>query len=270
MRYLFLLLVLGLSIFGWGYLNAMAEPVVRHTSIRSSDWPDNQPPVRIVFLSDIHAAEPGASPAHIAEIMQLVNSQEPDIILLGGDFVSTKQITWSHPDFTAAVAPLADLEAPLGVYAVLGNHDHWRDAEQGKLALEEIGITVLDNDALQVGPLALGGVDDAFTHHANVPSSIAAMGKLNGLKVLLSHSPDVMPEADGADLVLAGHTHCGQIAFPFIGPIVTMSRFGDRYACGQIKEDGRTLIVGSGTGTSLLPIRFGAPPDIWVIDVEER
>ena len=270
MRYLFLLLVLGLSIFGWGYLNATADPIIRHASIRSVGWPDNQPPVRIAFLSDIHAAEPGASPAHITEIVQLVNEQNPDIILLGGDFVSTKQVAWSHPDFTVAVAPLADLEAPLGVYAVLGNHDHWRDAEQGKLALEKLGITVLDNDALQVGPLALGGVDDAFTHHANVPGTIAAMGRLNGLKLLLSHSPDIMPEADRAELVLAGHTHCGQIALPLIGPVVTMSRFGDRYVCGQIKEDGRTLIVGAGTGTSLLPIRFGAPPDIWVIDVEVR
>ena len=223
-RCLFALLALGLSIFGWGYLNATADPTVRHASIRSTDWPDGQRPVRIAFLSDIHAAEPGTSPRRIAEIVQQVNSQEPDIILLGGDFVSTKQIAWSHPDFTAAVAPLADLEAPLGVYAVLGNHDHWRDAEQGKIALEKIGITVLNNDALQVGPVALGGVDDAFTHHANVPGTIAAMGRLTGLKVLLSHSPDVMPDADGAELVLAGHTHCGQIALPLIGPIVTMSR----------------------------------------------
>jgi len=270
MRYLFLLHALSLTILGWGYLNATADPIIRHASIRTTDWRDSQPPVRIAFLSDIHAVEPGASSAHIAKIVQLVNSQDPDIILLGGDFVSTKQLAWSHPDFTAVVAPLAGLEAPLGVYAVLGNHDHWRDAKQGKLALEKINITVLDNDALQVGPLALGGVDDAFTHHANVPGTVAAMDRLSGLKILLSHSPDVMPEADGAELVLAGHTHCGQIALPLIGPIVTMSRFGDRYACGQIEEDGRTLIVGAGTGTSLLPIRFGAPPDIWVIDVEGR
>lgn len=253
-----------------GYAGAVAEPAIRTASLSLSEQPTDASSTKIVFLSDIHAAEPGASHDRIADIVQLVNEQQPDLVLIGGDFVSTKQIAWSHPDFTAAVAPLANLEAPLGVYAVLGNHDHWRDAEEGKNALEAIGITVLDNEAIQVGPFALGGVDDAHTHHANVSGTIAAMERIEGAKVLLSHSPDIMPEADGASLVLAGHTHCGQIALPLIGPIVTMSRFGKRYACGKIEEDGRTLIVGAGTGTSLLPIRFGAPPDIWIIEVKSQ
>lgn len=270
MRSSLILLTIAVAIIIWGYVNATTTPVIRTANLISAEFSTGQQPLRIAFLSDIHAADPGASPDHIADIVQLVNDQKPDIVLLGGDFVSTKQVAWSHPDFTAAVAPLAGLEAPFGVYAVLGNHDHWRDAEAGTRALEALGITVLDNDAVQVGPIALGGVDDAFTHNANVRGTIAAMDRLNGLKVLLSHSPDVMPEADGANLVLAGHTHCGQISLPLQGPIVTMSRFGKRYACGQVEENGRTLIVGAGTGTSLLPIRFGAPPDIWIIEVRSE
>jgi len=94
------------------------------------------------------------------------------------------------------------------------------------------------------------------------------MKKIEGARVLISHSPDIMPEVKAVSLILAGHTHCGQISLPFLGPIVTMSKFRDRYACGLINENEKTLIVGAGTGTSLIPIRFGAPPDIWIVEVK--
>jgi len=125
---------------------------------------------------------------------------------------------------------------------------------------------VIDNDAVQAGPLALGGLDDDFTGHADPARTIAAMRRLTGARVALSHSPD--PFADlpaDVGLMLAGHTHCGQIRLPWYGAIGTVSRFGTRYECGIVRQNGRTLIVSAGVGTSIVPLRLGAAPDIWLV-----
>jgi len=121
---------------------------------------------------------------------------------------------------------------------------------------------------VQLGPVAVGGLDDDFTGRADLPATLAALRKLEGPKLILSHSPD--PFADPAPdvfLMLAGHTHCGQIAPPLIGPLSTMSRYGRRYACGVVREGGRTLIVTAGLGTSGIPLRLGAVPDLWLVEI---
>ena len=127
------------------------------------------------------------------------------------------------------------------------------------------------------GALVIGGVDDDHTGRANVKEALAAMERLQAgipagaARIMLSHSPDVMPEIPGKSaagfvpLVLAGHTHCGQISFPIVGALTYVSRFGNRYACGIIKEDGKVLVVGAGLGTSILPLRLGAVPDMWLL-----
>ena len=92
-----------------------------------------------------------------------------------------------------------------------------------------------------------------------------------GARILLSHSPDPFPRVPGdVGLMLAGHTHCGQIRLPLIGAVSTMSDYGDRYACGLVRENAKVLIVSAGLGTSILPLRLGAPPDLWLIRVGPR
>ena len=92
------------------------------------------------------------------------------------------------------------------------------------------------------------------------------MRAIPGARVLLSHSPDLFPALpDDIGLMLAGHTHCGQIRLPLIGAVSTMSDHGEHYACGLVREEGRTLIVSAGLGTSILPFRLGAPPDMWLV-----
>ena len=121
---------------------------------------------------------------------------------------------------------------------------------------------------MQVGPVAVGGLDDDFTDRADLAATLAALSNLEGPKLILSHSPD--PFADPAPdvfLMLAGHTHCGQIAPPLIGPLSTMSDYGRRYACGVVREGGRTLVVTAGLGTSGIPLRLGAVPDLWLVEV---
>ena len=127
---------------------------------------------------------------------------------------------------------------------------------------------VLATQARRFGPLVLGGLDDDFTGRADLPATLAAMEELGGAPVLLSHSPDPFPDVPrGSALMLAGHTHCGQWRYPWGGAPATMSRYGNRYACGLVRENGNVLIVTAGLGTSLLPIRFGTRPEIWLIEL---
>lgn len=265
-RLLALLVALGFALLGWMYWSAVAEPVVREAEIGLPDWPAGAAPVRAVLISDIHVAGPDMPPERLARIVAQINALHPDIVLIAGDFVSDKRASTGRYEFDEAVAPLAGLSAPLGTFAVMGNHDHWRDTAAAHRALAAANVQVLDNQAVQAGPLALGGLDDDFTGRADPAATIAAMRGLAGARVMLSHSPDPFPDLPGdIGLMLAGHTHCGQIRLPLIGAISTMSDHGDRYACGRIDENGRTLIVTAGLGTSILPLRLGARPDMWLV-----
>ena len=204
-------------------------------------------------------------------IVEQINALEPDIVLFAGDFVSDKAVATTSFGAEEALAPLADLTPPLGSVAVLGNHDYWRNDSAIAQALIGGGVNVLRNEALAVGPLAIGGVDDDVTGHADVSGTVEKLRQMPGLNIVLSHSPDIFPAVPSdISMVFAGHTHCGQIAPPLVGPIFTASKFGRRYACGIVRENGRTLIVGAGLGTSILPLRLGVPPDLWVIDLRPR
>ncbi len=169
--------------------------------------------------------------------------------------------------------PLARLRAPLGVIAVLGNHDHWTDPAAIRAALEKAGIIVLDNDAARRGPLAILGVGDAFSGHDDIARTMAAAARIGGLPVVLTHAPDLVHKLPTAlPLILAGHTHCGQIVLPWIGPPIARSPFqhwkplyDPRYRCGIVTDPGRQVIVTAGLGSGTAPIRIGAPPDWWLL-----
>ncbi len=265
-----LLIAIGLGVFvlAFAFAAAIRNPVVRQAHIGLADWPAGQPPIHLVLISDIHVAGPDMPPSRLRNLVEKVNRLSPDLVLLAGDFISDKRTATRFYPVEEAIAPLAGLKARLGAVAVLGNHDHWRDAAATRRALAAAKVRVLDNQAVAVGPLAIGGIDDDFTGRANPGATVAAMRMLPGAKLLLSHSPDpfeTLPRDVG--LMLAGHTHCGQFSFPIIGAPVTASRFGKRYLCGIVREGGRTLIVSAGVGTSLVPLRIGVAPDIWLIEV---
>lgn len=265
-RFLLVMVALGLALLGWCYWTAIADPVVRETAVALPDWPAGAPPVRALLMSDLHVAGPDMPPERLARIVEQANALRPDIVLIAGDFISDRRVSTRTYSFAEAVAPLAGLRSRLGTVAVLGNHDHWRNAAEARAALRQIGVRVLDNDAVAAGPLAIGGLDDAFTHHQDLGAMLNALRTLPGARIVLSHSPDPFPALPrDMTLMLAGHTHCGQIRLPLIGAVSTMSAYGDRYACGLIRENGRTLIVSAGLGTSILPLRLGAVPDMWLI-----
>jgi predicted MPP superfamily phosphohydrolase len=265
-RLIFASMLVGLAVALHGLANAMVDPIRREAVVEVVDWPGGQASLRIALMSDIHVAGPDMPPARLQRIVAQLNEEQADIILLAGDLVSDKLPSTRRYSAADAVAPLAALEAPLGVFAVLGNHDHWRDADAVRAALGANGITLLENGAAQAGLLTVIGVDDAYTGRADVARAFAAAESMAGPAIVLSHSPDIVPDLP-LRVALAGHTHCGQISLPWIGRLATASRYGDRFACGLLVDNGQTVVVGAGVGTSILPVRFGVPPDYWIIEL---
>ncbi|MBJ7444154.1 MAG: metallophosphoesterase [Sphingobium sp.] len=265
-----------LAFAGWLVMNASAMPVVRRAEI-ALPFPADAPrdPVTVALLTDTHLSGPDNSPARMARIVAQINALRPDLILLGGDYIGDAKGGATY-DARASIAPFGKLRAPLGVVAVLGNHDSRsklnRVALSGRdwaAAFARLGITLLQDGVVRRGPLVIGGLQDIYTRRPDLPDTLAAMARLGGAPLILSHGPDVFPALpDAPSLTLVGHTHCGQVALPFAGVVYVPSKYGTRYACGLYRDGAKTMIVAAGVGTSGLPIRMLAPPDIWLIRIK--
>lgn len=246
-----------------GFREATRDPVVRRGEVA---LPGLARPMKIVLLSDIHIGTAAMGPERLARIVGQVNALKPDLIVIAGDFIFGHDPDGAANLGPAMIAPLRQLRAPLGVAAVLGNHDYWTGAQAVREQLGRAGIALIENGAALRGPIALGGVADDFSNHADVAATLRAARALGKPIVLFTHSPDIAPglPAD-AHLLLAGHTHCGQgLVFGHnIAPPV--SRYGTRYRCGLVREGARTVVVTGGLGTSGVPLRIGAPPDMWLL-----
>lgn len=265
-----------LAFTGWLVMNASAMPVVRRVEI-TLPFPVDAPrdPITVALLTDTHLSGPDNSPARMARIVAQINALRPDLILLGGDYIGDAKGGATY-DALASIAPFAGLRAPLGVVAVLGNHDSRsklnRVALSGRdwaAAFARLGITLLQDGVVRRGPLAIGGLQDIYTRRPDLPDTLAAMARVGGAPLILSHGPDVFPALpDVPSLTLVGHTHCGQVALPFAGIVYVPSKYGTRYGCGLYRDGDKTMIVAAGVGTSGLPIRMLAPPDIWLITIK--
>lgn len=263
----------------------IGEPglVVRSYVPRPKTWPKDLR-LRVAMLSDFHLAEPWTGLDALETIVDKTNALEPDIVLLLGDFEE-------GPRFSRHLAPeqwapiLKKLEAPLGTFAVLGNHDYPRIARkrhrallepEAMLALEAAGIKTLVNDAVRLvwrdKPFWLLGLGDQIAEFENgtpLADLPVTLGKItdDAPAILMAHEPDIFPEVpDRVSLTLSGHVHRGQIRFFGYAPVVP-SKYGRRYLHGHIVETGRHLIVGAGLGHSGLPLRFDAPPEIVLIEL---
>lgn len=247
---------------------ACSAPIERVLTVRLSELPPRSTPLKIVLLSDFHVARAGDTPKRLRDTVRRVNALQPDLVLLAGDFDGDSAL--GRYGMRPIAAELVKLKASLGVFAVFGNHDY-PSADRRVWALKRAGIQFLDNTSARIGPLAIVGISDAFSHHDRVSAALAAARATGGVPIVLTHSPDVIPDLPpNIQLAMAGHTHCGQVVLPIIGALDTRSRYGQRYRCGIVREGGRTSIITSGLGISRLPFRLGAPPDFWVITIASR
>jgi predicted MPP superfamily phosphohydrolase len=264
--FLLLLVAAGgvLAVLGWQ--EAHRDPVIRPGSIALSGWPAGHPPLTIALASDIHIGGGAMDGDRLARIVAQINAAAPDLIVLAGDFIDGHDAETARDNAPVLTQALRGLRAPLGTIAVLGNHDHDSDPARIAAALAAANIAVLDNAATQRGPLAIGVVGDAYSGNDDLPVTLRALARLSGPRLLVTHSPDIAPDMPAdISLLLAGHTHCGQVVLPLVGALWVPSRFGDRYRCGIIREGARTVVTSAGLGTSLLPLRYRAPPDVWLL-----
>jgi len=250
----------------WSVFVEPARLVVRPVTVRPSGWPAALDGLRIAVLSDIHAGAPHVGHEKLARIVKVVNDQRPDLVVLLGDFVIHGVLGGRFEAPEATIRALAGLRAPLGVVAVLGNHDWWYDGDRVRKALEEGGIPVLENETVRRerkgAALWLVGLADLWTRTPRITETLTSVPAGEPV-ILLTHSPDVFPDVPPhVSLTLAGHTHGGQVRLPLFGAPIVPSRFGQRYAAGLVEEEGRLLFVTPGIGTSIIPVRFGVPPEI--------
>jgi uncharacterized protein len=237
-------------------------------------WPADRK-LSMTVIADLHAGGPDMQIEHIRHIIDTANELHSDIVLLLGDYIASYRFAIKKmPDHVWA-AELARLQAPLGTWAVLGNHDWWHDIRGVRAAFAAVKIPILENDAVLIGEkgrqfwLAGLGDQEAFrlgpSRFMGVDDLPLTMSKIktDDPVLLLAHEPDIFPHVSGrVALTLSGHTHGGQIRVPFIWPAFVPSRYGARFAYGHIVENDRHLIVSGGLGTSTIPARFGVPPEI--------
>jgi predicted MPP superfamily phosphohydrolase len=238
---------------------------VRERELALPRWPGALDGLRVALVSDLHAGAPHVDEQRLRRLVGAVNARAPDAILLLGDFVDPHVHGGSPIAPERVAAALGELRAPLGVVAVLGNHDWRHDGERIAAALSAAGIAILENDAHEAGPLWVAGVADARTRRADVERALAQVPP-NAPVILLSHDPDVFPRVpERVALTVSGHTHGGQVAVPVVRRRFIPSRYGERFARGHVVEDGRHLYVTAGVGTSGWPVRLLAPPEVVVL-----
>ncbi|MCB1496359.1 MAG: metallophosphoesterase [Bauldia sp.] len=272
---------LGLSSYAFAIEPRFRLEVTRYR-LTPPGWPAGSRPVRIAAIADTHACDPWMPLSRIEEIVSITNALEPDLIVLLGDYIAGLR------RFRTAAVPIGDwarafgaLRAPLGVRAILGNHDWWTEPEHIRSALAENGIPVMENDAERIAApdgadFWLAGLGDQLAHplgggrFGGVDDLPGTLAKVTDDKpvILLAHEPDIFPKVpERVSLTMSGHTHGGQVNLPLLGRLVVPSRYGDRYAYGHIVEDSRHLIVSGGLGCSKLPVRFGVPPEVLLVEL---
>ena len=263
---MFLLALLGMALGVDAFFVEPARLVVNRQELRLANWPAELSGVRVAFISDLHVGSPHWRLSRLNELVQKVNAERPDLILLGGDYLINDVWFGEHVEAEPIALSLAQLRAPLGVFAVLGNHDWWNDGPKVRAAFEAHGVTVLDDEVRRIRfkgkDFCLLGVRDETERLRSADKELELA--LPGMPLLvLMHEPDLFADLDErATLTLAGHTHGGQVDLPLLGRRVVPSRFGSRYAAGHIVEGGRHLFVTTGVGTSIIPVRFRVPPEI--------
>ncbi len=281
-----------LLFIGYGYFIEPHRLVVNEQELALPGLDPAFDGLRIVAIADIHAGSHGVDVPRMKEVVAAVNELDADVVVIIGDFVA--QLNDGRPvnerplrmPVERLTDGLAGIRARQGVFAVLGNHDGWYDNSVVANALRGAGIRVLENEVAFIErggrKLRLFGMRDHLhmgtwaTFDQDMRRAIASHEKTGDI-IVLQHSPDVFPVinafktfGDDFKLMIAGHTHGGQIWFPVLGSPIVPSAFGQKYAAGHVREDGKDLFVTTGIGTSLLPFRFLVPPEIAVLTLRSK
>lgn len=261
--------------------------VINQSDLAIGDLDTGLEGLKIVAISDLHCGSNAVTPEQLRQIVTTTNEQSPDLVVLLGDFVSEfdngKQL---RMPLDVMAENLRGLTARYGVYAVMGNHDDWYGNAKVKTALQSVGYRVLEDEIVTLKinntNLRLLGLSDhlritSWKSFSDETKRLIEADGGNGNIIVLEHSPDVLPMITGElsvsgdlRLILAGHTHGGQVWLPIIGRPIVPSSYGQKYAYGHVRDQGVDMFITSGIGTSILPIRFLVPPEIAVLTLKRK
>lgn len=276
------MLAVGLVI--WGFVIEPDRLVVRHYQLKLKNWNPSLDNYKIVAVSDIHGGSNFIDEKKIRLVAELINEQNPDMIVLLGDFVSEELFDSNKllmPMETIA-ENLKNLRAADGVYAVIGNHDGIYDQEKVRSELEKIGARVLENEAVVIrrnaAAIRVLGLSDSLAKKPPTSGildpkvSLKKLESSDGQLIVLTHHPDEFLNypprlcvENKCALFIGGHTHVGQVNVPLGGALIVPTNLDRRYAAGFFELDERQFFITPGIGTSILPVRFNAPPEISVL-----
>lgn len=243
-----------------GWVEATDLPMVRRVTLTHPALPRAFDGLRIVQVADVHAGI-FMPPERLTRVRSLVEALSPDLIVFTGD-----QLDRRHVDADFFVHGFAGIDAPLGVFGILGNHDHLAGPRLALAALEAVGVTPLVNQSATLerdgSRILLVGVDDLDAAPGWGPDFAAAHQGAAEFRLLLCHQPNGWRagRAAGANVTLAGHTHGGQIAVPSRG--LNVARLSTSYVAGPYEKGGQLLYVSRGIGVGAVPLRFGVPPEV--------
>lgn len=245
---------------------------ITHHPIRLRNLPSAFRGFRIVQISDVHHSS-FLGEANITEASRRANALEPDLVVLTGDYISH-----SRDYIEGCARALGTLRSKNGVFAVLGNHDHWTDGQMMADALTSEGIRVLANESVSLERAGtriwLSGVDDLMVERNDLPAALSQTVS-DETRILLCHNPAIIREAAraGVDLVLSGHTHGGQINWRLLvgrddQPAARwLRRPSRRLTRGHAQLGNTQLYVNRGLGTVVVPLRYGCPPEITLLEL---
>ena len=219
-------------------------------------------PIKIAELSDIHARRIGPREKKMFAILE---AEKPDLIVVTGDTIGN-----TKGDYSVARRVYERLHAPLGVWVVLGNWENQFPLRNDRGIYQETGVHLLVNQNALVRPdVALIGLDDPYSGTARLDTAMAGVPK-GMYTIALFHSPKYLDVIAGrVDLVLAGHTHGGQIRIPFVRP-VWLPRGCGHYVAGWYEANGTKMYVTRGLGTSIIPVRFLCRPELTFITINPQ
>lgn len=260
-------MVLGVAIGLYGMAWEPARLVERRHAIALDDWPAACNGLRIDHITDMHTGSPHNGLANLDRVIDRLVASDSQAVVMTGDYVILSVFLGTYIGPEPIAQRLRRLTARKPVYAVLGNHDWWKDGAHIRRTFEAAGVVMLEDEArhVQLGgcPLWIVGVGDLWESRHDIAKAFSWVDGTDPV-VVITHNPALFPQMPvrGA-LMLAGHTHGGQISLPGVGqPAMWGKGEEGRYVVGHYMDGGRHLFVSPGIGTSILPVRIGMPPEI--------